>query len=266
MPLRPEDVRTLEILSSVLREDGWTFVVIGAAVPWILATRSTGLRGTRDIDVIVNTTNWADFERAGSRLRDAGFTRRHLHEFTSPHGTRIDLLPYGQGLVQGDTIAWPDGVTMSALGLAEAFDSAVERPITAALSVHVATEAAFALLKVVAYMDRPTARSKDLGDLIDAFSRYEGESDRRFELFDVSVDSEPLQFEEAGAYLLGTDVAALAATKTRGVIHAFLAWLTDEYSLPIGQVLTEEKRTGSDERRSEVWRLFRVFRAGFERR
>ena len=158
--------------------------MIGATVPWILATRSTGLRGTRDIDVVVNTTSWDDFERAGSRLRDAGFTRRHLHEFVSPHGTRIDLLPYGQGLVRGDTIAWPDGVTMSALGLAEAFDSAVERQITEALSVHVATEAAFALLKVVAYMDRPTARSKDLGDLIDTFARYEEEGDRRFELFD----------------------------------------------------------------------------------
>jgi len=265
MPLRPEDVRTLEILSSVLRGEGWTFVVIGAAVPWILATQSTGLRGTRDIDVVVNTTSWADFERAGSRLRDAGFTRRHLHEFTSPHGTRIDLLPYGQGLVQGDTIAWPDGVTMSALGLAETFHSAVERPIAEALSVHVATVAAFALLKVVAYMDRPAARSKDLGDLIDAFTRYEEESDRRFELFDVSVDSLPLRFEEAGAYLLGTDVAALAAPKTRSVIQAFLAGLTDEYSRPIGQALMEEKRTGSDERRAEVWRLFRVFREGFER-
>jgi predicted nucleotidyltransferase len=265
MPLRPEDVRTLEILSRVLRGEGWTFVVIGAAVPWILATQSTGLRGTRDIDVVVNTASWDDFDRAGSRLRDAGFTRHHLHEFTSPHGTRIDLLPYGQELVRGDTIAWPDGMTMSALGLAETFDSAVERRITEALSVHVATEAAFALLKVVAYMDRPAARSKDLGDLIDAFTRYEEESDRRFELFDVSVDSVPLQFEEAGAYLLGTDAAALAARKTRSVIQAFLAGLTDEYSRPIGQALMEEKRTGNDERRAEVWRLFRVFREGFER-
>jgi predicted nucleotidyltransferase len=265
MALRPEDVRTLETLSRVLRGEGWTFVVIGAAVPWIVATQSTGLRGTRDIDVVVNTTSWDDFERAGSRLRDAGFTRRHLHEFVSPHGTRIDLLPFGQGLVQGDTIAWPDGVTMSALGLAEAFGSAVERQITETLSVPVATEAAFALLKVVAYMDRPTARTKDLGNLIDAFTRYEEEGDRRFGLFDVSVDNAPLQFEEAGAYLLGADVAALAAPRTRGVVQAFLAGLTDEYSQPIGQVLTEEKRAGSDERRAEVWRLFGVFRAGFER-
>jgi predicted nucleotidyltransferase len=141
----------------------------------------------------------------------------------------------------------------------------VERRITEALSVHVATEAAFALLKVVAYMDRPAARSKDLGVLIDAFTRYEEESARRFELFDVSVDSVPLQFEEAGAYLLGTDAAALAARKTRSVIQAFLAGLTDEYSRPIGQALMEEKRTGNDERRAEVWRLFRVFREGFER-
>jgi predicted nucleotidyltransferase len=265
MPLRPEDVRTLEILKSVLSAEGWTFVVIGAMVPWILATRSTGLRGTRDIDVVVTTTNWDDFERAARRLRDAGFARRHLHEFISPHGTRIDLLPYGQGLVQGDTIAWPDGMTMSALGLAETLDSAVERGITETLSVHIATEPAFALLKIVAYMDRPGARSKDLGDLVDTFARYEEEG-RRFELFDVSVDGLPVQFEEAGAYLLGADVAALAAPKTRGVIQEFLTGLTDEYSRAIGQLLTEEKRTGSDERRAEVWRLFRVFHGGFERR
>lgn len=122
---------------------------------------------------------------------------------------------------------------MSALGLAEAFDSAV--------------------------------RSKDLGDLIDTFARYEEEGDRRFELFDVSIDTLPLQFEEAGAYLLGADVAGLAAPKTRSVIQEFLAGLTDEYSRPIGQVLAEERRTGSDDRRAEVWRLFRVFREGFER-
>lgn len=265
MALRPEDVRTLETLSRVLRGEGWTFVVIGAAVPWILATQSAGLRGTRDIDVVVNTTSWDDFERAGSRLRDAGFTRRHLHEFVSPHGTRIDLLPFSQGLVQDDMIAWPDGMTMSALGLAEAFDSAVERQITQALSVHVATQAAFVLLKVIAYMDRPAARSKDLGDLIDTITRYEEEGDRRFGLFDVSVDNAPVQFEEAGAYLLGTDVAALAAPRTRDVVQEFLAGLTDEYSRPIGQVLTEEKRTESDVRRAEVWRLFRVSREGFER-
>src|SRR5437867_7778373 len=111
MALRPEDVRSLEILSSVLRGEGWTFVVIGATVPWILATRSTGLRGTRDIDVVVNTTSWDDFERAGSRLCDAGFTRRHLHEFISPHGTRIDLLPVRSGTRSGrhDRLArWSD--------------------------------------------------------------------------------------------------------------------------------------------------------------
>ena len=154
---------------------------------------------------------------------------------------------------------------MSALGLAEAFDSAVERQITEALAVHVATEAAFAVLKVVAYMDRPSVRSKDLGDLIDTFARFEEEGNRRFDLFDVSIDTLPLQFEEAGAYLLGADVAGLAAPKTRSVIQEFLAGLTNEYSRPIGQVLAEEKRTGSDDRRAEVWRLSRVFRAGFER-
>ena len=38
----------------------------------------------------------------------------------------------------------------------------------------------------------------------------------------------------------------------------------DEYAGPVSRVLTEEKRVHSEDRRVQVYRLFRVFGAGFE--
>lgn len=78
------------------------------------------------------------------------------------------------------------------------------------------------------------------------------------------MDGSAVQFEEAGAYLLGMDAGALATPKTRAVIQEFLSMLTDEYARPLGQILVEERRTGSTERRAELFRLFRVFRGGLE--
>jgi len=78
------------------------------------------------------------------------------------------------------------------------------------------------------------------------------------------VDDAPITFEEASAYLVGVDAARLARPKSRGVISAFLTRLTDEYAEPVSRVLAEEKRVHSGDRRVQVQRLFRVFRAGFE--
>jgi hypothetical protein len=38
----------------------------------------------------------------------------------------------------------------------------------------------------------------------------------------------------------------------------------DEYAGPVSRVLAEEKRVHSGDRRVQVYRLFRVFGAGFE--
>jgi hypothetical protein len=80
----------------------------------------------------------------------------------------------------------------------------------------------------------------------------------------MTVDGGPITFEEAGAYLVGVDAVRLARPRSREVIGTFLATFTDEYAEPVSRVLAEEQRSRSERRRVEVYRLFRVFSAGFE--
>jgi len=250
------------MVSAVLSDEGLPFVIVGARAPWILVAGQTW-RVTRDIDAVVRAPTWEAFERLAERLKALGFARAEAHHFVSPQGAEVDLVPYGEGVITDDTIMWPNGMVMSALGLEEAFAAAVEREIAPELRVRVVTAPALVILKIVAYQDRPHERSKDLADLVDAFERYEEDDGRRFELVGATVDDAPIAFEEAGAYLLGVDAARLARPKSREVIRAFLTRFTDEYAGPVSRVLAEEKRIHSEDRRIHVYRLFRVFTAGF---
>jgi len=260
--LSPQDVQALHVVSALLKEAGWPFVIVGARAPWILVAGQSW-RATRDIDAVIRAPSWEEFERLAERLTAIGFARPEVHHFISPQGAEVDLMPYGEGVSTDDTIVWPNGMVMSALGLEEAFAASVEREIAPRLRVRVVTAPALVILKIVAYQDRPHERSKDLADLAEAFERYEEDDDRRFDLVDTTADDTPIAFEEAGAYLLGVDTARLARPKSREVISAFLARFTDEYAEPVSRVLAEEKRRQSESRRSQVFRLFRVFTAGF---
>jgi predicted nucleotidyltransferase len=261
--LRPQDVEALRVVSGVLSEERWPFVIVGARAPWILLADHTW-RATRDVDAVVRAPTWEAFERLAERLKALGFARPALHHFVSPEGAEVDLLPYGEGVVANDTIVWPDGMVMSAVGLEEAFAASVEREVAPGLRVQVVTAPALVILKIVAYQDRPHERGKDVGDAVEVFERYEEDDGRRFEAIGVTVDDGPITFEEAGAYLVGVDAARLARPKSREVIRTFLARFTDEYAAPVSRVLAEEQRSHSEHRRVEVYRLFRVFRAGFE--
>jgi len=74
------------------------------------------------------------------------------------------------------------------------------------------------------------------------------------------VDGTPVSYDEAGAYLLGQEVAALARRGSLAPVRAVLASIDDEYAWPIQQILAEERRVvDNDTRRLELYRLFRVF-------
>jgi hypothetical protein len=114
-------------------------------------------------------------------------------------------------------------------------------------------------------MDRPEERARDLIDILYCFERYEqtAETSRRFDHAGTEVERKALTYEEAGAYLLGTEVARLAKPNSLLVVRQFLDKLPDEYARPITQIITEERRLlDNEERRSVVYRLFRVFCAG----
>jgi predicted nucleotidyltransferase len=240
------------VVSAVLSEEGWPFVIVGARAPWILLADHTW-RATRDVDAVVRAPTWEAFKRLADRLKARGFARPAL---VSPESAEVDLLPCGEGVVANDTIVWPDGMVMSAVGLEEAFVASVEREVAPGLRVRVVTGPAFASLKVVACQDRPHERGKDVGDVIDVFERCEEDDGRRFEAIGVTVDDAPITFEEAGAYLVGVAAARLARPQAREVLRTVLARFTDEYAEPVSRVLGGERpsvlanASHGDERRS----------------
>src|SRR5207245_8970303 len=148
---------------------------------------------------------WHAVQRLAEHLNALGFARPEAHHCVSPEGAAVHLLPYGEGVVADDTIGWPDGTVMSALGMEEAFAASVEREVAPGLTVRVVTAPALVVMKIVAYQDRPHERGKDAADVGEVVERYDEDDGRRFEVIGATVDGAPVAFEEAGAYLVGVD-------------------------------------------------------------
>jgi len=264
MAIDQETIAALRILAQLVAEEGRRIVLIGATVPRLFVDF---LRPTHDVDGVVTADSWADFDRMRGRLFKAGFRPGSaLHELRFGEAVRIDLIPYGVGLVQDDRLEWPGADRiMSTLGVEEAFKCAVDQEIAAGLSLPVAPIPGLVLLKIVAYEDRPQERAKDLADVVHCFEHYEEslEGSRRFDVAGVTVEGQPVRFDEAGAFLLGAELATLARPKSLVTVRGFLERVPDEYAMPISQILAEERRAGDNEGRGRrVLRLFRVFAAG----
>lgn len=269
--MEPRVVEALRVLSRVLAEEQRKFVLIGATVPQIVLdfreASGFGSRETRDVDAVAEAASWEDFARIRERLLREGFRPgRVAHELWFDDEVRIDLIPFGPALVEENKLAWPYGDSvMTASGFAEALDCARPEQITSDFTFPVVTIPGLVLTKVVAYLDRPEERARDLIDILYCFERYEatGQESRRFERAGTEVEGEPVTFEEAGAFLLGMEVAALAKPASLEIVRHFLAVISDEFARPVSQILWEEKRiVDSEKRRGVLYRLFRVFAAG----
>lgn len=265
MPIDPAALEALRLLLQVVGAE--RVVVIGATVPAVLIDLHhdlTGARTTHDVDVVVRAANWEEFEELKRRLVAVGF-----RQLGTPHrleyGTaEVDLIPYSRALAPGGKLEWPgEDRAMSTLGFEEAFESARPEQV-GSLVIPMASVAGCILLKFVAYNDRPPERARDLIDIVHCLERYAEEPEtRRYEIGEVEADASPVLYEEAGAYLLGQEVAALARPESLATVRRVLALIEDEYARPIHQVLTEERRLpDADTRRPELFRLFRVFSAG----
>jgi predicted nucleotidyltransferase len=275
MAIDPRTAAALKIMVQVLTEEGRKFVLIGATVPQLLIDLRQGWesvgRTTRDADAVVEVVSWDDFAHLCRRLFQAGFQPGSApHELRFSEDVRIDLIPFGPGLVEEDRLVWPDtDRAMSTIGIEEAFECARLEEVAPGLCLPVVSIPGLVLLKLVAYQDRPEERARDLIDVVYCFEHYEElpERSRRFELVGITAEGQPVRFEEAGASLLGIEVAKLAKPRSLIAIGKFLDRIPDEYARPISQILYEEKRIVDDEdRRRELFRLFRVFAAGLSER
>jgi predicted nucleotidyltransferase len=179
-PLLPEQVDALRELRDVCDVLAIEIVVIGATAlrVWIPDAQ----RLTEDVDVAV-ALDLDAFGPLTARLVNLGWhpDSRWEPRWHSQGHARVDLLPVGLRARAEKTIRWPRAETvMRVVGYDGVFRQAVLCTLAAGLHMRVAPVHVLALLKIVAYLNAPALRQKDLGDLLLLFDKYEDNGDRRF--------------------------------------------------------------------------------------
>jgi predicted nucleotidyltransferase len=186
-------------------------VVIGATALGFYYDMSW--RHTTDVDLVVALT----VDVLPALANRPGWSRhpKREYEFTSPGGARVDLIPASPDLIRAGRLQWLNGTAMSLVGMDLAFKHAVRRD-----GVLVAPPAVVAILKMVAFSDRPAERERDLVDVGHLLDAYVKEDDER--RWDETPDA--TEFDLAPAFLLGIDVARLLShDEHRRVVDTFLS-------------------------------------------
>jgi predicted nucleotidyltransferase len=230
--LLPEQADALRQLQGICQALDVDVVVIGATAfrVWL----PDAGRMTEDVDVAV-ALDLGEFPQLTTRLGALGWREdpRHEQRWHSPLKARVDLLPLGARARREKQIVWPRAETrMRVVGYDHVFQKAVASELAPGLTLRVAPLVVLALLKMVSYVDSPRTRQKDLGDVLTIVRTYEESNDRRFN--DEILDS-GLEYDEAGAYLLGRDLRALCASAEEvEAVHRFLERVNDrDFLVPV---------------------------------
>ena len=212
-------LKDLALLSAVADRHSAQVAMIGAAA--LLCFVDLG-RFTKDIDLVVSL-DLSDFQTFAASLRTEGWMqeRNREHRWRGPNGSVVDLLPAGPGLRKEGRIVWPESdFEMSLVGFEHVFARATMVDFGSKVQHRVAIAPVVALLKIIAFMDDPQRRRKDLLDLQIVFRHYEAASDRIFgdEVFAAELED----IEYANAFLLGLDVGAIVTPHETRVVQAFI--------------------------------------------
>ena len=210
--------------------EGTPFCLIGATA---LACQMDFHRQTNDLDISVAVS----LEDLSNQFRAAGGWTRHPskeHEWRSPTGIRVDVLPATEELLAAGVVEWPEsGTRMSLIGFRLAFEKAVPLEVDAGVFVPVPPAAVIALLKMVAYLDRPHERERDLEDLAFLLEEYTSEDDER--RYSPDVIRAGFRFETASAFLLGCDLGDLVWSREREYVEQFILRVRDENDQSVTQ-------------------------------
>ena len=109
---------------------------------------------------------------------------------------------------------------MSLVGFDHEFATAQPVQLAPDLTLKVISSTALMLLKIVAFMDDPQRRVKDLDDIRGLLLQYEADSERIFS--DVVIDAALQDFGLAPAFLMGLDLRALCADDDAQIVYTFL--------------------------------------------
>ncbi len=261
MKLQSADLALLRDLLAVVQHPAQPCFLVGAGARVLGLDERFGIPGARatlDWDFAVRVSSWPEWELLRARLLEApgspfrATSAQHRLEHTL--GRQLDLVPFG-GLETGTgEIVWPDATRMTVHGFAEAAVHCSVIEIERGLLVHVASLPSLALLKLHAYLDRRTKGvTKDIQDFDWIARHYDFPSDHELRIHDELAErliASGTEFSEAGAMLLGVDVAKIHSMAAIAPVRRLLTESLDPHSRVIEDVM-KVARVLDDERRQE---------------
>jgi len=257
-PFTPEQIDALQSLVRLWSSE--RFTLVGASA--LGCFMDMQWRKTQDLDLSLA----ASLEEYPARLdllpgwsRDLTFEHRWL----APSGVKVDVIPAGPELLKQGDLTWPrSGQRMSLLGFRLTFERAVSVHITADLTVRVAPIPVVVVLKMVAYMDRPGERQRDLEDIGYIFEDFVG-PDAKERYSDIVFDR-GLTYEEVSPFLLGKEISAIVNAAEREAVQRFLGVVEDERDLRATQAQMVRLGPASWHRDPEqLIRRLSAFKQGF---
>lgn len=235
---RPE-LRYLAALAAAFRAGAGDapFFLAGATARDLLLRFAHGIdagRETRDVDIALMVADWSAFGAMRERLIAGGQfapNGKALHKLMYG-GIEIDLIPFGAVERADRTIAWPpDGDSvMKVFGFSEVLDSTLKVGLPDGEEISVVSLPALTVLKLVAWSERRLIQpGKDAHDLAAIMGNYleAGNHERLYTDAAGLLEEPEFDFEQAGAWLLGHDMARMLPHAARQSVADLLALEVD---------------------------------------
>jgi predicted nucleotidyltransferase len=238
-PVEPLALRVISEIHQASRELGFPVFLVGAVARIILLENIHGLqagRGTTDVDFAFALDNWDQFRAIKDRLlASAKFEeskhvahRLHFHPPGVAHPYKVDLIPFGGIETSPSIIMWPPdrAIMMNVAGFGDALAASVTVEVGPEIEIKIASLPGIAILKIFAWADRGHENPKDAIDLVLLLRSYNeaGNANRIYEEANAlaALEAAGNDPELAGAWLLGSDVAAMTTAPTSTALESLL--------------------------------------------
>ena len=192
-------------------------------------------RQTRDVDLAFAVESWDQFDMLQTRLIATGQFEMHgqvAHRLYFDGWLEVDFIPFGAIERPDRTIAWPpDGAfVMGVFGFQEVYNATVPVHLPKGQQIRVVSPAALATLKLLAWQERRmSASGKDAHDISLILRNYldVGNHERLYSEAAHLLDAPEFDYEIAGTWLLGHDMALLLPPQAHQRILDMLEQATD---------------------------------------
>ncbi|WP_313367731.1 nucleotidyl transferase AbiEii/AbiGii toxin family protein [Sphingobacterium mizutaii] len=216
-----------DILERSFNQLNIDFYLIGALARQVWYEKGNmSFRTTKDVDYAVLVSNQDEYQRIRAYLIDTEkFTpyRGNAFVLIAPDGTQVDILPFGE--IEDDGSVTVNGQGMTSIrvdGLIDVYNNGIEEvEFETGHSFKVATLPAIALLKFIAYDDRPEHRQKDATDISNLIVHFFTLNDEMIyqhhnDLFD---ETKNIVFKSIGPIVLGRKMRKIASSNEGLVIR-----------------------------------------------